>query len=48
MPSYVGLIGYPLKHSISRYFQQAALDYYQLDIRYEVWETDPAQLQDIG
>jgi shikimate dehydrogenase len=43
----VGLIGYPLKHSISPYFQQAALDYYRLDIRYEAWETGPAQLQDI-
>ncbi len=42
----VGLIGYPIKHSISPYFQQAALDYYQLDIRYEAWETVPAQLQD--
>jgi len=47
MSRYIGLIGYPLKHSISPYFQQAALDYYRLDIRYEAWETDPAQLQDI-
>jgi len=46
MSRYIGLIGYPLKHSISPYFQQAALDYYRLDIRYEAWETDPAQLQD--
>jgi len=47
MSRYIGLIGYPLKHSISPYFQQAALDYYRLDIRYEAWETDPAQLHDI-
>jgi shikimate dehydrogenase len=47
MSRYVGLIGYPLKHSISPYFQQAALDYYRLDIRYEAWETGPAQLQEI-
>jgi len=47
MSRYIGLIGHPLKHSISPYFQQAALNYYQLDIRYEAWETDPAQLQDI-
>jgi shikimate dehydrogenase len=47
MSRYIGLIGYPLKHSISPYFQQAALDYYQLDICYEAWETEPAQLQDI-
>jgi shikimate dehydrogenase len=47
MSRYIGLIGYPIKHSISPYFQQAALDYYQLDIHYEAWETSPAQLQDI-
>ena len=47
MSRYIGLIGYPLKHSISPYFQQAALDYYGLDIRYEAWETAPSQLQDI-
>ena len=47
MSKYIGLIGYPIKHSISPFFQQAALDYYQLDIRYEAWETAPAQLQDI-
>jgi shikimate dehydrogenase len=46
MLRYIGLIGYPLKHSISPYFQQAALDYYRLDIHYEAWETGPAQLQD--
>jgi len=47
MSRYIGLIGYPIKHSISPYFQQAALDYYRLDIRYEAWETSPAQLQDM-
>jgi shikimate dehydrogenase len=47
MSRYIGLIGYPLKHSISPYFQQAALDYYRLDIRYETWETGPTRLQDI-
>jgi len=46
MTKYIGLIGYPIKHSISPHFQQAALDYYQLDIRYEAWETSPTQLQD--
>jgi shikimate dehydrogenase len=39
MPDFIGLIGYPVKHSISPYFQQAALDYHQLDIRYQLWET---------
>jgi shikimate dehydrogenase len=47
MSRYIGLIGYPLKHSVSPYFQQAALDYYRLDIRYEAWETSPAELPDI-
>ena len=44
MAKFIGLIGYPLKHSVSPYFQQAALDYYQLDIRYEAWETIPEKL----
>ncbi len=35
----VGLIGYPLGHSISPAFQQAAFDYYGMDARYLVWET---------
>lgn len=47
MSKYIGLIGYPLKHSVSPYFQQAALDYYKLDTRYEAWETTPAKLPDI-
>jgi shikimate dehydrogenase len=47
MSRYLGLIGYPLKHSISPYFQQVALDYYRLDIYYEAWETSPDQLQNI-
>jgi len=45
MTKYIGLIGYPIKHSISPYFQQAALDYYGLDIRYEAWETSPERLE---
>jgi len=45
MPKFIGLIGYPLKHSISPFFQQAALDYYQLDVRYEAWETSPEGLE---
>lgn len=46
MPKFIGLIGYPIKHSISPYFQQVALDYYHLDIHYEAWETSPEKLQD--
>ncbi|MGQ9572328.1 MAG: shikimate dehydrogenase [Dehalococcoidia bacterium] len=36
----IGLIGYPLAHSISPAFQQAALDHLRLDARYELWETE--------
>ncbi len=47
MTKFIGLIGYPIKHSISPYFQQAALDYCQLDICYEAWETSPEKLEAI-
>lgn len=40
MSKLVGVIGYPLSHSISPQFQQAAFDYYGLDVRYDVWETE--------
>lgn len=45
MSKVVGLIGYPLGHSISAHFQQAAFDYLGLDIRYEAWEAGPDQVQ---
>ncbi|KPJ54522.1 MAG: hypothetical protein AMJ37_00520 [Dehalococcoidia bacterium DG_18] len=44
MTKYVGLIGYPLGHSVSPAMQQACFDYYKLDLRYEAWETEPAEL----
>lgn len=44
MTKYVGIIGYPVEHSISPRFQQAAFDAMGLDVRYEVWETEPARL----
>ena len=47
MTRYIGLIGYPLKHSFSPDFQQAALDYYGLDIRYEKWETQAEKLPSV-
>ncbi|MCL0102126.1 shikimate dehydrogenase [Dehalococcoidia bacterium] len=40
----VGVIGYPISHSISPIFQQAAFDQLGLAIRYERWETPPDQL----
>jgi len=47
MTKFVGLIGNKLKHSISPQFQQAALDYLGLDIRYEVWETAKDELPNV-
>jgi shikimate dehydrogenase len=41
---FIGLIGYPLKQSVSPDFQQAALDYYKLDMRYETWEVEAGNL----
>jgi shikimate dehydrogenase len=40
----VALIGYPLQHSISPAFQQAAFDHLGMDVRYEKWETPEAEL----
>lgn len=42
---YIGLIGYPLSHSISPAFQQAALDHYKLDAHYVLWEIGENQLK---
>jgi shikimate dehydrogenase len=47
MKQTVGLIGYPVGHSISPVFQQAAFDHLGLDIRYELWETDPDNLGEV-
>jgi shikimate dehydrogenase len=38
------LIGHPVGHSISPVFQQAAFDALGLPIRYERWDTPPAEL----
>lgn len=35
----IAIIGFPLGHSISPHFQQAALDYYGLSAHYETWEV---------
>jgi shikimate dehydrogenase len=40
----VGLIGFPLKHSISPAFQQAAFDHLGIRARYEAWETPPERV----
>ena len=46
MTQFISVIGYPLKHSVSPHFQQAALDHYKLDIRYEAWEVKADNLAD--
>jgi len=48
MKRYVGLVGYPLGHSVSPPMQQAAFDHYRLDVRYEVWETEPSQFDTLA
>ena len=40
----LGILGYPLGHSASPAFQQAALDHLGLDARYEAWEVAPEGL----
>ena len=40
----VGLIGYPVEHSLSPAFQQAAFDALGIDAVYELWPTPPEQL----
>jgi shikimate dehydrogenase len=47
MTKYVGIIGHKLRHSISPQFQQAAFDYLNLDVRYEVWEIDKEGLPQV-
>jgi len=44
MTRYIGLIGYPAGHSVSPQMQQAALDHYGIDAKYELWETKPEDL----
>ena len=44
MKKKVGIIGYPLDHSLSPIFQQAAFDDLNIDLSYEAW---PLQLEEI-
>ena len=45
MASLVGLIGYPLGHTISPAFQQAAFDHHSLPVKYHAWPTHPDLLE---
>lgn len=42
---YLGVIGHPMKRSLSPVFQQAALDHLRLDIAYQAWPTPPDGLE---
>ena len=46
MQQHVGILGYPLSHSISPAFQQAAFDYYGLSVTYHAWPAAPEDLGD--
>ena len=43
---YVGVIGHPLKQSLSPVFQQPAFEHLGLDVRYEAWPTSAEELPD--
>ena len=45
MTQLVGIFGYPLSHSISPVFQQAAFDHYSIPARYHAWPTPPDSLE---
>ena len=44
MNSRLGIIGYPIGHSISPLFQQAALDHEGIDASYRAWEVKPEEV----
>ncbi len=41
MSATLGIIGFPIGHSISPVFQQAALDHLGIDATYQAWEVAP-------
>lgn len=45
MTALAGLIGFPVKHSISAAFQQAAFDHLSIDARYLLWEVPSESLE---
>ena len=46
MTNKLGIIGFPIGHSISPRFQQAALDHCGIDATYEAWEITPDWLSE--
>ena len=45
MTRLAGIFGYPLEHSISPQFQQAAFDFCSLDVTYRAWPVAPDDLE---
>ncbi len=45
MTKKMGIIGYPLGHTLSPVFQQAALDHLGIDATFTAWPTPPDQLE---
>jgi shikimate dehydrogenase len=43
----IGIIGYPVRHSLSPIFQQAAFHDRKLNLLYEIWETPPDKLESV-
>jgi len=46
MTRHVGILGYPLGHSLSPAIQQAAFDHLGIDARYEAWDVPPERLSE--
>ena len=46
MTAKLGIIGFPISHSISPLFQQAALDHCGIDATYRAWEVQPDSVAD--
>ena len=44
MSAKLGVIGYPIGHSISPVFQQAGLDHLGIDASYQAWEVKPDEV----
>ena len=44
MPQRVGIIGYPIGHSLSPVLQQVAFDHHGIDARYQAWRVAPDEV----
>ena len=47
MTKRIGIIGYPLSHTLSPVFHQAGLDHVGFDAKFEAWPTPPSELERI-